>query len=259
MSVAVLVVAGSQARATVAGRREGSRAIEPRAPTYSIAIGLDASLKAGSSPTKGAGWQRWNVFVRMCEASFGPDDIARQAEQGWKLVAVEWERELPEAESGAKPPEEVPFGLQVAKDAPRLEENPLEQEILTLMMELTIQDGPYNCDRRRAQPPRLSHPPGNEVDAGVGVSDVAATDRGGAENLLDAGMARAAGPAGEVRDPITGKDFKTCHPRPRGLQPERSRICGPPSDCVPNACTSWHTEGTADPSAEASLGMTRKS
>ncbi len=78
------------------------------------------------------------------EASFGPDDIARQTELGWKLVAVEWERELPAAESGAPAPEEVPFGLQVAKEAARLEENPNEQEILFLMMELTIQDGPYN-------------------------------------------------------------------------------------------------------------------
>ena len=76
--------------------------------------------------------------------SFSPDDIARQAEQGWKLVAVEWERELPESEGAAKPPEEVPFGLQVAKDAARLEENPTEQEILFLIMELTIQDGPYS-------------------------------------------------------------------------------------------------------------------
>jgi hypothetical protein len=77
-------------------------------------------------------------------ASFGPDDIARQTEQGWKLVAVEWERELPAAESGAAAPEEVPFGLQVAKEAAHLEENPNEQEILFLMMELTIQDGPYS-------------------------------------------------------------------------------------------------------------------
>lgn len=77
-------------------------------------------------------------------AAFGADEIARQAEQGWKLVAVEWERELPESETGGPPPpEEVPFGLQVAKDAPRLEENPTEQEILLLMMELTVQDGPY--------------------------------------------------------------------------------------------------------------------
>src|SRR5664279_2625061 len=77
-------------------------------------------------------------------ASFGPDDIARQSQQGWKLVAVEWERELPEAETGTPPTEEVPFGLQVAKEAARLEENPTEQEVLFLMMELTIQDGPYS-------------------------------------------------------------------------------------------------------------------
>jgi len=74
--------------------------------------------------------------------SFGAEDIARQAGQGWKLVAVEWERALPEREAAA-PTEEVPFGLQIAKDAARLEENPGEQEVLFLMMELTIQDGPY--------------------------------------------------------------------------------------------------------------------
>jgi hypothetical protein len=77
-------------------------------------------------------------------ASFGADDIARQAEQGWKLVAVEWERELPETEAIAQAATEVPYGLQVAKDANRLEENPTEQEALFLMMELTIQDGPYS-------------------------------------------------------------------------------------------------------------------
>ncbi|MGC2112387.1 MAG: recombinase family protein, partial [Candidatus Korobacteraceae bacterium] len=76
-------------------------------------------------------------------ATFGPDEIARQAEQGWKLVAVEWERELPESETGGPAPEEVPFGLQVAKDCARLEDNPTEQEALLLMMELTVQDGPY--------------------------------------------------------------------------------------------------------------------
>ncbi len=76
--------------------------------------------------------------------SFGADEIARQTADGWKLVAVEWERELPEAADAARGPEEVPFGLQVASDPPRLEENPKEQEILLLMMELTVQDGPYS-------------------------------------------------------------------------------------------------------------------
>ena len=78
-------------------------------------------------------------------ASFGPDDLRQQSEQGWKLVAVEWERELPDeaAESGVSG--EVPFGLQVATNPPpHLEENPIEREILFLMMELTIQDGPYS-------------------------------------------------------------------------------------------------------------------
>jgi hypothetical protein len=75
--------------------------------------------------------------------TFGPEEIARRAQDGWKLVAVEWERELPETEAGGRSPEEVPFGLQVSKDAARLEPNPQEQEVLTLMMELTVQDGPY--------------------------------------------------------------------------------------------------------------------
>jgi len=74
--------------------------------------------------------------------TFGSDDIARQAQQGWKLVAVEWERELPQSEKQAA--EEVPFGLQISKNASHLEENPQEQEILRLMMELTVQDGPYS-------------------------------------------------------------------------------------------------------------------
>lgn len=79
-------------------------------------------------------------------ASFGPDDLQRQSEQGWKLVAVEWERELPEEAPEATVPGEVPFGLQVANDPPpRLEENPTEREILFLIMELTIQDGPYSA------------------------------------------------------------------------------------------------------------------
>jgi len=78
-------------------------------------------------------------------ASFGSDDLRRQSEQGWKLVAVEWERELPEGAAEPSVPGEVPFGLQVAQDPPpRLEENPTEREVLFLMMELTIQDGPYS-------------------------------------------------------------------------------------------------------------------
>jgi hypothetical protein len=75
--------------------------------------------------------------------SFGPEEIARRTQEGWRLVAVEWERESPETAASAQPPEEAPFGLRLSPDTARLEPNPEEQEVLTLMMELTVQDGPY--------------------------------------------------------------------------------------------------------------------
>jgi diaminopimelate decarboxylase len=54
-------------------------------------------------------------------------EIKEQAEKGWKLVALEWEREI-EAEE-EKLPVEVPFGLRVSPDTQRLEEDPDAQEL----------------------------------------------------------------------------------------------------------------------------------
>jgi hypothetical protein len=90
---------------------------------------------------------------RIREAVKGPinnDYIRNREEQGWKLVAVEWEVEWERGAEGAptKPAtgttelslEEPPFGVQVAPDARRLEQNPSEMEFLLSMMELIIQD-----------------------------------------------------------------------------------------------------------------------
>lgn len=82
---------------------------------------------------------------QVLTSPFGPDDLKNQAEQGWKIVAIEWEREL--AEAKPEPPsvgEEPPFGLQVSKGTEVLEVNPTEREALFLMMELTVQEGPYS-------------------------------------------------------------------------------------------------------------------
>ncbi len=63
-----------------------------------------------------------------------------KAAAGWKLAAIEWEREAEtDAQAGALKLE-VPFGLRVAKDCVHLEENPAEKEILMLAMELIVQD-----------------------------------------------------------------------------------------------------------------------
>lgn len=68
-------------------------------------------------------------------------DLKQRAEQGWRMVAVEWEREVP---AGAPPPpEEAPFGLQLSPETAALELNAKEWQALIVMMDMTVQEGPY--------------------------------------------------------------------------------------------------------------------
>lgn len=71
-----------------------------------------------------------------------PEDLKQQAEKGWRLVAVEWEREVETADDQL--PADVPFGLQIAPETQRLETNPAEREILFQIMELIVQEGSYS-------------------------------------------------------------------------------------------------------------------
>ncbi len=83
---------------------------------------------------------------QVISGRFGPEDLRAKLEEGWKPVAIEWEREIAEAQtSQTKLTPEVPFGLRVAGDCVRLEEDPTEREVLFQIMELTIQDGPYSA------------------------------------------------------------------------------------------------------------------
>ena len=82
---------------------------------------------------------------QMISGEFGPEELRRKLEEGWKPVAIEWERETAvEAEARITAAPEVPFGLRVASDCSHLEEDPREREVLFQIMELTIQDGPYS-------------------------------------------------------------------------------------------------------------------
>jgi hypothetical protein len=79
---------------------------------------------------------------QVISAPLAEADLKRQAEKGWKLVAVEWEREVEAPEDHL--PGEVPFGLRIAGgETSRLEENPKEREILFQLMELIVQEGSY--------------------------------------------------------------------------------------------------------------------
>jgi hypothetical protein len=81
---------------------------------------------------------------RIREAFDRPLDLSylRERERaGWRLVGLEWERELEGEDSRApKRLQEAPFGSQVSGDCEHLEENAPEMQFLFSMMELIIQD-----------------------------------------------------------------------------------------------------------------------
>lgn len=69
------------------------------------------------------------------------DYVRQKTEAGWKLVAMEWRREIPGDDSTESVlVEEIPYGLRVAVDCSRLEEDPQERVVLVQIMELIVQD-----------------------------------------------------------------------------------------------------------------------
>ena len=67
--------------------------------------------------------------------------LKQKADAGWRLVAVEWQRESEgEVEGAPAPVEDVPYGLRVAADCSHLEEDASEKQALLLMMDLVVQD-----------------------------------------------------------------------------------------------------------------------
>lgn len=81
---------------------------------------------------------------RIREVVTGSVDLEymkKKTEAGWKLVAMEWRREIAgDEKQEAIIVEEIPYGLRVASDCSRLEEDPDERAVLIKMMELIVQD-----------------------------------------------------------------------------------------------------------------------
>jgi Recombinase len=71
--------------------------------------------------------------------------LEKKAGEGWKPVAVIWEREVPD---GASPladiTQPVPYGLKIGEDCVALEQDLQEREALLLMLEMIVQDKPLS-------------------------------------------------------------------------------------------------------------------
>lgn len=71
--------------------------------------------------------------------------LESKASEGWKPVAVIWEREVPDdTASLADIAQPVPYGLKIAEDCVALEQDMREREALLVMLEMIIQDKPLS-------------------------------------------------------------------------------------------------------------------
>ncbi len=64
--------------------------------------------------------------------------------EGWRLVAVEWERETESSATEELWIEDVPYGLKVGEDCLHLVESPKEREAMTCMLEMIVADKPFS-------------------------------------------------------------------------------------------------------------------
>ena len=85
---------------------------------------------------------------RIREAMAGPVDaehMRQKAEAGWRLLALEWQREIPGEEPESETLiQDIPYGLRVAGDCLHLEEDPDEKNALVMMMDLIVRDDPFS-------------------------------------------------------------------------------------------------------------------
>ncbi len=67
------------------------------------------------------------------------DYFQERLSAGWKLKAIEWEKEVEASSEPAPPPDHAaPYGLEIAPDASRLRHNPHEVAILMTILELIV-------------------------------------------------------------------------------------------------------------------------
>jgi hypothetical protein len=66
--------------------------------------------------------------------------LMQRIELGWRPAAIEWERDIATETQDAGYTEEIPYGLQVSDDCAGLIENPQEREVITIALDMIVED-----------------------------------------------------------------------------------------------------------------------
>jgi hypothetical protein len=71
--------------------------------------------------------------------------ISAKAADGWRLVALEWERDAAAAQPKAQSwSEDIPYGLRASDDTATLVENPAEIQSIILALDMIVDDLPLS-------------------------------------------------------------------------------------------------------------------
>ena len=74
------------------------------------------------------------------------EHLVERVEAGWKLVAIEWEREASAAADTREKQvmEEIPFGLRVSDDGAGLVESQSERQVIITALDMIVEDRPLS-------------------------------------------------------------------------------------------------------------------
>jgi hypothetical protein len=76
------------------------------------------------------------------------EHLTTRIQAGWKLVAIEWERERATAAADPLPSEpleeDIPYGLRVSDDCSGLVESPSERQVVITALDMIVDDQPLS-------------------------------------------------------------------------------------------------------------------
>ena len=84
--------------------------------------------------------ERWREPVSSLP---GPEHMAAKEKEGWRPVAIEWARDpKPSDDEARRRP--IPYGLRISSDCAHLEIDPIEEEVMTLVIAMIAGDHPLS-------------------------------------------------------------------------------------------------------------------